>query len=73
MFLLFSVLFGCLMFSSSTFVVAHRWTAAKVRQIPQTARVRNNQSIIFEGVKSAACPISLCQNNSFLKIREQCE
>lgn len=33
----------------------------KVRQFPRTATVHSYQSIILEGVKSAACQISLCR------------
>ena len=32
----------------------------KVRQFPRTAKAHSYQSIILEGVKSAACQISLC-------------
>ena len=33
----------------------------KVRQFPRTAKAHFYQSIILEGVKSAACQISLCR------------
>lgn len=33
----------------------------KVRQFPRTAKAHSYQSIILEGVKSAACQISLCR------------
>ena len=36
----------------------------KVRQFPRTAKAHSYQSIILEGVKSAACQISLCLNNN---------
>ena len=45
--------FCCLMFPS------FHVFGTKVRQFPRTATVHSYQSIILEGVKSAACQISL--------------